>query len=107
MSAQYVQLNSPRFVVETVDGYEQIVVAAQRNIFLMLFLGVWLCAWTVGGATAMTTLSAKGFQTFLLFWLCGWALGEAAAGATLGWGRLIVERLRKRLPPTATERRPR
>jgi hypothetical protein len=84
MSAQYVETQNPRFAVETVDGREQIVVGAQRNLFLMLFLPVWLCGWTFGGVAALYTLS-QGFQLFLLVWLCGWALGEAFVIATLGW----------------------
>jgi hypothetical protein len=85
MPAQYVQTESPRFVVETVDGREQIVVGAQRNIFVMLFLAVWLCGWTFGGVTVIKTLATKDFHPFLLIWLCGWALGEAFAAATLCW----------------------
>jgi hypothetical protein len=84
MSAQYVETQSPRFVVETIGGHEQIVVGAQRNLFLMLFLPVWLCGWTFGGVMALNTL-LKSFQPFLLIWLCGWAVGEAFVIATLCW----------------------
>jgi hypothetical protein len=85
MSTQYEEPRAPRFVVETVDGHEQIAIAAQRNIFIMLFLLLWLGGWTVGGISAIGALSSKGFEPFLVFWLGGWALGEAFAAATLCW----------------------
>jgi hypothetical protein len=85
MSPRYETIPAPRFVVESVDGAEQITIRAQRNIFLMLFLPVWLCGWTFGGVAAFTSLWTRGFQPFLLVWLCGWALGEIFVAATLCW----------------------
>jgi len=94
MSTQYEQINAPRFVVETVGGHEQIAIAAQRNIFIMLFLLVWLGGWTVGGVAAIGALLSTSFQPFLVFWLGGWALGEALVAATLCWLFSGVEVLR-------------
>jgi hypothetical protein len=94
MSTQYEEIRAPRFVVETVDGHEQIAIAAQRNIFIMLFLLLWLGGWTVGGVAAIGALSSKGFQPFLVFWLGGWAAGEALVAATLCWLFSGVEVLR-------------
>jgi hypothetical protein len=84
MSVRYVEKMAPRFVVETVDGHEQIRIKAQRNLFLMLFLLVWICGWTFGGISAMKALTVS-FQPFLVFWLGGWALGWVVVVATLGW----------------------
>jgi hypothetical protein len=84
MSVRYEEKKAPRFVVETVDGREQITIKAQRNLFLMLFLLVWICGWTFGGISAMKALTL-GFQPFLAFWLAGWALGWVVVVATLGW----------------------
>jgi hypothetical protein len=85
MSPRYEETKTPRFKVESVGGAEQITIRAQRNIFVMLFLPVWLCGWTFGGFAAFTSLWTKGFQPFLLFWLCGWALGETLVAAILCW----------------------
>jgi hypothetical protein len=85
MTDQYEETKAPRFVVESVDGNEQIVIPARRNLFVMFFLLCWLGGWTFGGVMAITTLWSKGFQPFLVFWLGGWALGEAYVGMTLCW----------------------
>jgi len=47
-----------------------------------LFLIFWLCAWTVGGFTALKSLLTQDDmplfgRLFMLFWLGGWACGEA------------------------------
>jgi hypothetical protein len=50
-----------------------------RNIFILLFMSVWLVGWTVGGINAITELvhsdKPLSTQVFLLAWLCGWTLG--------------------------------
>ena len=75
---------APRFVVETVEGREQIRINAQRKLFILLFLPVWLAIWSFGGVSA-TRAFATTFQPFLLLWLVGWAVGWVFAGVTLGW----------------------
>lgn len=94
MSLQYEEIKAPRFRTETIDGYDQIIVPPQRNAFVMLFLLVWLCGWTFGGATAMYNLLSRPFQPFLAFWLCGWLLGEGFALVSLGWMSTGAEILR-------------
>ncbi|GLS19895.1 hypothetical protein GCM10007874_29120 [Labrys miyagiensis] len=94
MSLQYEEIKAPRFRTETVDGYDQIIVPPQRNAFVMLFLLVWLCGWTIGGATAMHNLLSRPFQPFLAFWLCGWLLGEGFVLVSLGWMSTGAEILR-------------
>src|SRR5450755_4696616 len=94
MSLRYEETRSPRFVIETVDGRDQIAVKPERNLFLILFLIVWLGGWTIAGVSTFTTLLSKGFQPFLAFWLCGWALGEALVVTTLCWMLTGTEILR-------------
>jgi hypothetical protein len=74
-----------------------IVVPSQKNIFVGLFLAVWLSGWTVGGMTAFQTFMGwspvwssggihnSGGHAFLGFWLCGWLIGECIAIYTLLW----------------------
>ena len=93
MAIRYEEMQAPRFVVETVNGHEQIRIKAQRNVFLMLFLLLWLGGWTVGGISAMTALS-KSANPFLVFWLGGWALGWVFAAVTVGWMMSGAEILR-------------
>ncbi len=85
MSARYEDIRPPRFISETNGTDERFVIPAERNFFVMAFLTVWLCGWTVGGFTAISTLFTKGFQPFLFFWSCGWLLGELFAATALCW----------------------
>ena len=78
MSLRYEETRSPRFVIETVDGRDQIAVKPERNLFLMLFLIVWLGGWTIAGVSTFTTLLSKGFQPFLAFSLSGCVAGRSA-----------------------------
>lgn len=94
MSIAYEKTGTPRFVVETIDGVEQIKIPAERHVFTALFLLVWLGGRTVGGFTAASDLINRGFQPFLAFWLCGWALGEAMVLSALCWMATGAEFLR-------------
>jgi hypothetical protein len=94
MTVRYEQPKAPRFVSETIDGREQITIGASRNVFVALFLTVWLGGWTAGGIAAMTTLLTKTFQPFLVFWLCGWLLGEIFVALSLCWMFFGAEILR-------------
>jgi len=85
MPRRYEETAAPRFKLLSVDGREETVIPAQRSLFITLFVSIWLCAWTFGGAMAMKIMISHGFQPFLLIWLCGWALGEIYPVATLGW----------------------
>lgn len=80
----YVPLGQARFKIEpTVDG-TVLTIPAVRNVFIMLFLSVWLVMWTIGGFGAMAALIVT-HEPFLVFWLVGWALGWLAVFTTLAW----------------------
>lgn len=44
---------------------------------IIVFLGVWLTFWTIGGMSAARSLQ-RHFNLFLCFWLVGWMVGELA-----------------------------
>ncbi len=80
----YVPLGQARYVIEPTRDGEVLTIPAVRNIFVMIFLSVWLAGWTVGGIGAIGALLLT-FEPFLVFWLMGWALGWLAASSTLAW----------------------
>lgn len=89
----YVALGTPRFkILQSVEG-ESLVIPSQKDILIILFLGVWLGGWTVGGIAAMRQLSVD-FHPFLAFWLCGWAIGWGMASFVLSWMLTGRQRLR-------------
>lgn len=92
----YEALPAPRFTLGIVDGQEQIIIPAQRNWPIMIFLVFWFGAWTHAGLSAMgTLLSGKG-GVFLVFWLGLWAVAEGFVAATLVWQLSGAEVLRMR-----------
>ena len=93
VARRYETGKAARFVVERVGGAEQIRIPAVRSLFVLAFLGVWLCGWTIGGATALATLR-QGFNLFLVVWMVGWALGWVVVVATIGWQLAGAEILR-------------
>jgi len=82
MGTRYIEPQSSRFLQERVDGVEQIRIPMRRNWFVLLFIGFWICGWTVGGIAAIYQVS-QNFDWFLIFWLGGWALGWVFAAATI------------------------
>lgn len=84
MQHRYEKLREPRFLIETVEGVEQVRVKARRNWFVLPFLIVWLTFWTFGGIAAVTAFMAD-FSLFLLIWLVGWAFGWIFAASTIAW----------------------
>jgi hypothetical protein len=84
MAGGYEAVKPPRFEVEQELGGERIRIRARRNIFVLLFLPLWLTGWTAGGVAAIGQFLRTG-QPFLVIWLCGWATGWAFAGGTLAW----------------------
>ena len=94
MPTPYETLDNPRFKFDTVDGYDQITIPAQRSYFVMAFLLFWLCGWTLGGLSTIHSLMTKGFQPFLFFWLGGWLFGECMVLAVLAWQLTGAEILR-------------
>ena len=53
----------------------------------VVFLGIWLTGWTLGGLSAVPAFlgAGTGSRPFLLFWLFGWALSECAVVVILAW----------------------
>jgi hypothetical protein len=82
MGTRYVEPRECRFVQERVDGAEQIRIPMRRNWFVLLFVGFWICGWTVGGIAAMYEVATEP-NAFLIFWLGGWAIGWLFAAATI------------------------
>ena len=60
------------------------VIPARRSWFILLFLGVWLTIWTIGGIAAVYRI-AQDFDLFLVFWLFGWAVGWLFAASMVAW----------------------
>ena len=88
----------PRFRVETTLDGTRVVIPARRNLFVVAFLGVWLCGWAVGEVTAagflMSAFGSEGAliaSPFLLFWLCGWTIGGAVVIGLLLWNLIGKE----------------
>ncbi len=57
---------------------EEIRISAPKNIFMLLFMPIWLIGWTIGGGLAMRQLISGQTNEawFLIIWLCGWLMGE-------------------------------
>jgi hypothetical protein len=74
----------------------EIVIPAQRNLFVILFLGSWLVGWCMGEISAIARL-VKGPQAeseeMLLVWLVLWTLGGLFAGYTWLWNLAGKERI--------------
>jgi hypothetical protein len=84
MAGRYEAVKPPRFEVEQGLGGDRIRIHARRNIFVLLFLPLWLIGWTAGGIAAITEFLRTG-QPFLALWLCGWAAGWIFVCAAIGW----------------------
>ncbi len=92
-SGQFEPLPEARFKIEFVDGMEAITFHASRNWFSILFIGVWLTIWTIGGFAAFSQLVFGEARLFLAIWHVGWAIGWLFAASWLGWqlgGKLRV-----------------
>jgi hypothetical protein len=89
INTQFEDPHSSRVAVSVVNGEAIISIPPARNGFVLMFLAVWLGAWTIGGIMAGQRLLSGDMQAgargFLLFWLCAWALGWAWAAGTLVW----------------------
>ena len=95
----------PRFHVEAApDAGRLVVIPAQRSLFLVIFLTLWLGGWSAGGVAAMADLAAHP-KPFLAFWLLLWAVGEVMAVSTLLWmlaGRETLRVVGEHLEVSAT-----
>ena len=82
-------------VSQTPEGL-LISIPSRRNIFLVLFLCLWLVGWGFGEIAACRELFDPQKNTadlFLAVWLTGWTLGGGAALYILSWmlaGREVV-----------------
>jgi hypothetical protein len=91
-----VEPESPRFTLENTPNGLQAIVPARKNVFVLLFMCVWLCGWVFGEVNAIRELLAPSESTpnlFLMVWLAGWTLGGAFALGTLAWqlaGREVI-----------------
>ena len=84
MTTRYEPLGKERYLIEQAGDGEKIRIKAQRQIFALLFLPVWLTGWTAGGVAAISQLISQ-FQPFLAIWLILWALGWVFAASTIVW----------------------
>ena len=78
------------------DGLEglRFVFPSQRNIFVMIFLPVWMVGWFFGEISAIKSLrNGEEFSLFLMTWLTFWTFGGISAAFNLLWmlaGKEIV-----------------
>lgn len=89
----YETLGKERFVVDRNGSVEAIRINARRQVFVLLFLPVWLTGWTVGGVVAISQVLHE-FSLFLCLWLCGWAVGWVFAAGTIAWMLMGAETAR-------------
>lgn len=88
----YVPIGTPRFRIASQGAGEVLIIPAQRNVFVLAFLSVWLVMWTIGGLTAMGQLLAK-FHLFVAAWLVAWAIGWTMVVAIISWMLMGQERV--------------
>jgi hypothetical protein len=93
----FIQPPGPRHTAEDDGTTFTVTIPAKRNIFLIAFLGFWLCGWAFGEiAASISIFTAKkdsGTSLFILFWLCAWTVGGGFAMYTWVWmvrGREII-----------------
>ena len=69
-------------------------VKARKQVFLTIFLPIWLTGWTIGGIAALTALlSGSNREPFLMVWLVGWLVGETMAVIIFFWTTFGEERI--------------
>jgi hypothetical protein len=83
-------------VTDTFLGVE-ILIPAQKNLGVIIFLGVWLCGWAFGEIFAIITVLGGGTDTdigvkaFMLVWLFGWTIGGYFAFKMAIWSLIGKE----------------
>lgn len=90
---KYEAVRGPRFVVDHDGGGEVIRIPANRSIPFLLFLTVWLVAWTAGGLSVIGSFLAS-HDLFLGVWLCAWVAGVGFASLLMVWMLAGSETLR-------------
>lgn len=93
----HVQPPAGRSRIDYLPDAVRVEIPAKRNWFVILFLSVWLCAWTVGEIMVPTQFLTGKLPgpavAFSLVWLAMWTMGGAVVMATIAWnllGREIV-----------------
>jgi hypothetical protein len=66
----------------------EIAISSPKNIFMLLFIPIWLTGWTIaGGFTMQQVISGQNKEAwFLIVWLCGWLLSELFVLYVFLWG---------------------
>ena len=85
-----------RAIVEGGPEGLEIIIPAGRNLFAVVFLGVWLVSWFVGEVTAIAAITSTGnlaADAFLLLWLTFWTIGGYFAAYTWLWMLVGKERI--------------
>lgn len=74
----------------------KVIIAAKRNIVVIVFLFIWLVAWSFGESFAFHQINKTGIdviQIFLLVWITAWTLGGLFVLLVIIWsllGREII-----------------
>jgi hypothetical protein len=92
-----VKPSKPRATITSGPKGLEIVIPAKRNVFLILFLSVWLVGWAVGEVTVpMTFFKCNTQASALMFtavWLVFWTIGGAFAIYVWLWNLAGKERV--------------
>lgn len=82
-----VEPGKPRFSLKPQGTGVAVACPAQRELFALLFLPVWVAFWTYGGISALRELLGpeEKDRAFLVVWLAGWLVGELFAIAAVAW----------------------
>jgi len=80
---------STRFAWRKTAGELDIDIKANRNIFVLIFISIWLCLWVVGGLFAGRELffgnTPVNENTFLMVWMIAWAGGVVVVLYSIIW----------------------
>jgi len=78
-----------RIIVSASD----IRISSPKNVFILIFMPVWLAAWTFAGAMVFwQVFSGQSKEAWsLVLWLLGWLAGELFVIYALLWGAFGYE----------------
>ncbi len=80
----YVIPAKPRHMAVFAAHGIRIVIPSRRSVVQMLFVPIWLAAWSYGEVMAFNNL-LRGFEGFVAVWFCAWTMGGIFAVAGLCW----------------------
>jgi hypothetical protein len=87
----------PRASLQDTPAGLEIVVPARRNLFITLFLGLWLCGWLFGEIMVPASFFRGGPHKepalFAVFWLVLWTVGGGFAMYVFWWTLAGKERI--------------